>query len=269
MTQNFGAVAAVGGECFESGVDGDEVTVVRADDGREDVHGVREVQAFLAVGHVHQDVAAGLELSEIADLGVDFPGPGAAAGDDVAAEATAEHGSDDLGDSRENFFRDALAFFESAGMGADDGIGLNAAEFEVFRLVDLFGDGVDAVFGKGSGTVVADVDVDENFEFTARDSGGFVVPSDLMRVVDDYHGSGSRGSGHFEGVRERRGQENAGDSSLGHQLGFGDSGDADSNGSSGDLTFGDLRALVRLGVGTQGLAGFLDPSGHAGDVRFE
>lgn len=62
---------------------------------------------------------------------------------------------------------------------------------------------------------------------------------------------------------------NAGDPGRGHKFSFGHGGDADADGSRGDLALGDLRALVRLRVGTEMLAGGLHFFGHAREVGIE
>ena len=66
-----------------------------------------------------------------------------------------------------------------------------------------------------------------------------------------------------------RGQQDTGDACARHQLGFRESGHADSTGAGGELAFGDLDTFVGLGVGPDRFAGALHLFHHAREVGLE
>jgi len=75
--RGLGAVAAIGGESFESGVDGDEGIVIGADDGCEDRHGRLKINAEAAILQVHHDVGTGLQFRQVEKIEIDVPGSSA------------------------------------------------------------------------------------------------------------------------------------------------------------------------------------------------
>ena len=68
---------------------------------------------------------------------------------------------------------------------------------------------------------------------------------------------------------DRRGEQHAADAGRDHRLRLGHRGDADAERAGGDLTPGDLRALVRLGVRPKAAAGRLGMLRHRPQVGFE
>ena len=70
----------------------------------------------------------------------------------------------------------------------------------------------------------------------------------------------------FQGISNRRCEEQPRNPGLGHEFGFRNRRNADTDGSGSDLTARDLHALVRFRVRSQMLAGFRDTCGHACEI---
>jgi len=147
-----------------------------------------------------------------------------------------------------------------------DGVSLQASQAKVFRTPDGARDFEDLLGRGGAGAMIADVEIDQKIDGLSR---GEIVPGDLMNVIDDGHCAGSGDARDFRGIGERRREQNTGNFVFRHELGFGDGGDADADRAMGDLTEGDLDALVSLRVWSEMLAGFFRTPRHAREVLFE
>lgn len=118
-------------------------------------------------------------------------------------------------------------------MGAEDGVGLGAAEVQIAGAVYGLRNAESLAAGAGSGAVIAGVEIDQDVNSAVGDSCRFVVPGDLLDVIYHYHGAGVYDAGHFVRVGDWGGEQEVGDTGLGHEFGFGDGGYADAGGSGG------------------------------------
>jgi hypothetical protein len=146
-----------------------------------------------------------------------------------------------------------------------DGVGLQAAQAKMRTAVNRAGN-FESLRGRTrAGAMIAHVKVDQEIDGAPR--GG--VPLDLPDVIDNRHRAGSRDTSDLRWIGKRRGEQDAADPMLGHELGLGNGGDGDSGCTVLDLTPGDFDAFVRLGVRPQLFARLLHPLRHACEVGFE
>ncbi len=154
-------------------------------------------------------------------------------------------------------------------MRSQYGVRLKTTQFQVRGLIHSLRDFRGVFWRSGSGAMIAHIQVDQNFQFLAGSARGFLIPGDLLEVIDHHHRSCSYDSRHLDGVGDWRCQQQSGNPGGSHQLGLGHRRHANADRTCRDLPFGDLHALVSFRVRPQRLAGFLDAGGHAREVGIE
>ena len=137
---------------------------------------------------------------------------------------------------------------------------------KAWAFVDRAGDFKGLVRRTCAGAVIANVEIDQKID-GAR--GGGFIPFDLLRMIDDRHRAGGGDTRDLRGIGKRRREQDAGNPVFGHQFGLGDGRDGDSARAMSNLTPRNLDALMRLGVWSELLAGFLHALRHACQVQFE
>ncbi len=154
-------------------------------------------------------------------------------------------------------------------MRTDYRIRLDSAQFDILRCIDLLSENQSSLSGPRARAMVSNIDINQHIKLPDRRARRFVVPNGLLCVINHNGRARCDGSCNLQWIAQRGCEMNARDSGRCHQLCFRHGRDANSDGSRRKLTFGDLRAFMRLGVRPQRLSARLHLRSHAGQVRFE
>ena len=128
--------------------------------------------------------------------------------------------------------------------------------------------------GQRAGPPVADVQIDEHVEIDLRRFGGLREQLHLPRAAHREHDlAAAAGDRHDAGdlarIDDGRREQDAGDAGRRQRLGLRHRRGADAARPGCNLPFGNLRALVRLGVRPEGDLGLFAVVGHLLDVGLE